>query len=421
MISSDLAEIGLTHLGVVEQTLGSIAQDDLAEPPSGAESHDLAYRCAMAGDLRVIEDGVDRHAETRRPPPPWMWIVVSLLIGIGFGVVFSTPSTTNPEAEATDVTVADFAPVGEVLGDGIGVAAAIPGFGDALVAVTRTGTQNVEHLLWPLAVDPVTRPLPVGAFGEASFDVTGTWLAFSTHVPDADGRVLSMGKPASLAPLSSDVTSFAWHDGTSGVLAYTQQLDGLWVLSVSQTTRETQIVASGEDVVALSGGEVAAWGDWGFAIQHESDQNESGSITLLTGNGELKTTLTGRVLDSNPSGWLVIYDGDLKLLAGGGLRSLNINWTSIGGVLAAALSPDGAQIALLGGSGLKITAIRGNTPTIEIPFTAPLSKVKWSSDSRFVVVPFLRGVIVADTVGGQNYEELTEHTVIEVSVIPLSP
>ena len=66
----------------------------------------------MAGDLRVIEDGVDRHVETQRPPPPWMWIVVSLLIGIGFGVVFSTPSTTEPEPEVTDATVADFAPVG---------------------------------------------------------------------------------------------------------------------------------------------------------------------------------------------------------------------------------------------------------------------------------------------------------------------
>jgi hypothetical protein len=142
---------------------------------------------------------------------------------------------------------------------------------------------------------------------------------------------------------------------------------------------------------------------------------------MLTENGELKTTLTGRVLDSNPSGWIVIYDEDVKLLANGGLRSLNVNSTSIGGVLAATLSPDGAQIALLGGSGLKITAIRGDTPTAVIPFTASLSKVNWSSDSRFVVVPFLRGVLVVDTANGRTYEELTEHTIIEVSVIPLSP
>ena len=86
--------------------------------------------------------------------------MVSLFIGIGFGVIFSIPSKTEPEAEATDATVADFAPVGEVLSDGVGLTEAIPEFGDALVAVTRTGSQNVEHLLWPLAVDPVAIEAP---------------------------------------------------------------------------------------------------------------------------------------------------------------------------------------------------------------------------------------------------------------------
>lgn len=374
----------------------------------------IPYGSDMTGDLRVIEDGADRQLRGRPPTPPWVWILVGLAAGIGFAVVFVTPSSTTPEPEAVDVTVVSIDPVLSP-DQSIGIADAIPGFRDALVAVTRTGRQNLEHLLWPVAGNPIIRPLPVGAFGDSRFDVTGTWLAVSTRLPDSDGGVLSMGKPSSLAPLASDVTSFAWHDATSGLLAYTQEIDGVWALSVSKITRQAQIVATGEGVV-WSGGKVAAWGDWGFAIQ-----DDSGSIALLTADGELKSTASGQVLDSIPTGWIGIYDGDLKLLsAGGGLRSLDFNATSIGGVLAAAISPDGTQIAVLGGSGLKISAIVGDAPTAEFPFTASLSKVEWSSDSRFVVMPFLRGVVVVDTANGRTYEHLVNHTIVEASVIPLT-
>jgi len=377
----------------------------------------MAYRCGMAGDLRVLEDGVDRHQSTSRPPPPWVWIVVGLVIGIGFGVVFSTPSTSEPEPEASDVTVTELDPV-EGFDDGLGISEAIPDFGDALVAVTRTESQNLRHLLWPIAGEPVIRPIPVGAFGEASFDVSGTWLAVSTRIPDTDGNILSVGKPASLAPRASEVTSFAWHDRTSGNLAYTQVIDGEWVLYVSQMSFEPQPVMSRSE----SGGEVVAWGDWGFAIQEDPTLSTQGEfITLLTPNGDVKTSSPGRVLDSNGDGWIAIHDGDLKLLsAGGGLRSLDFDSGSIGGVLGAAMSPDRAQIAVVGGSGLKVSAIDGALPTVEIQFTVPLTKVEWSSDSRFVILPFLRGVIVVDTANGLTYEKLGHHVVIETSVIPLS-
>ena len=366
----------------------------------------------MPGDLRVVEDGVSQEQLTRRRSP-WVWIAVGVVIGVGFGVVFSTPTSPAPEPEAqpVDETAPAIDPVA-VLAEGTGITEAIEGFGDAMVAITRTGSQNLEHLLWPIESEPVTRPLAVGGVAEADFDVTGTWLAVSTSVPDSEGGLLSAGKPASLAPLASNVTSFIWHDGTTGILAYTQEADGVWTLSVSQGARPALIVASGPP----GRGDIVAFGDWGFAIE-----DDVGEITLLNANAEIKSTAFGQILHSSPDGWLVLLDDELKLMsAGGGIRALGQPSASIGAVEAAALSPDGDRIAVLGTNGLKVSAIDGEMPTVEVPFTTPISKLTWTADSRFVVVPFLQGVIVVDTETGRTYEDLVDHTVIETGVIPLS-
>jgi hypothetical protein len=163
-------------------------------------------------------------------------------------------------------------------------------------------------------------------------------------------------------------------------------------------------------------GEVAAWGEWGWAIH-----DESGLITLLNNDGEVKTTSQGKILDSHHDGWILIYDDRVRLLsAGGGLQTVDVDPTSIGGVLGGAISPDGNSVALLGSIGLSVTSISGNTPEVTIPFPVARSKVGWSSDSSFVVIPFLRGVIVVNVRSGETYEKLTEHTIVAASVIPLS-
>ena len=94
---------------------------------------------------------------------------------------------------------------------------------------------------------------------------------------------------------------------------------------------------------------------------------------------------------------------------------------SIGGIEAASISPDGLTIAVLGTVGLKVSPIGGVGSTLVMPFTTPISKVIWSSDSRFVIVPFLQGVIVVDALNGRNYQQLNDFQIIEVAVIPLSP
>lgn len=374
----------------------------------------MAYGLSVTGDIRVIEDGAERSLRERPPTRPWVWILVGLAIGVGFAVVIATPSSTDPIPEAVEDTVVDLDPVAPK-DTPVGVADVVPGFPDALVAVTRTGRQNLAHLLWPIAGDSVIRPLPVGAFGEAEFDVTGTWLAISTRVPDTGDTFLSMGKPSSLRPLASDVRGFAWHDSQSGLLAYTQVTDDGWQLSISNAGREPYVVASDSENL----GAVAAWGDWGWAIQ--SLEAESESITLLTTAGGIKSVVEGTVLDSSPFGSILMVDDQVRILsAGGGLRSIHVEPAALGGVFAGAISPDGTSAALLGSLGLNVISIAGAVPELTVPFTTAINKVSWSSDSRFVIIPFLSGVIVVNVESGESWEELKAHTVIESAVIPLN-
>jgi len=371
----------------------------------------MAYRLVMTGDIRVIEDGADQRLSARPPTPPWVWILVGLAAGIGFAVVFVTPSSTVSAPETVENTVVEIDPVLSP-GQTNGITDAVPGFPDALVAVAQTGRQNLEHLLWPFAGDPVTRALPVGAFGDSKFDVTGTWLAVSTRIPETGETFLSRGKPSSLIPLASGVTSFTWHDSESGRLAYTQITDDVLEVRVSRSGRSSELVTTDSALTA----EVAAWGDWGWAIQ-----DESGRITLLNEAAVVKTTSQGNVLDSHPDGWILTYDFRVRLLsAGGGLRALDVDPATIGEVLGGAISPDRGQVALVGTMGLTVVTIADDSVAVSVPFTVPNTKVSWSSDSRFVLVPSLRGVIIVDTGTGELFEEITEHVIVEAAVIPLS-
>ena len=365
----------------------------------------------MVGDVKVVMDGVDRDRPKRRPNPPWIWVVAGLVVGFGFGALLSTPVTTAP-VPADDQTPQEPVSTVEEIPDPVGIADAVPGFPDALVAVSETEGRALEYLLWPVAGDPIARPLPAGDFGTAAFDTSGSWLAISTQVPDSEGLVLSVGRPAFLQPHASNVTSFKWHDGNQPALAYTQVVDDEWHLWEVGPDRNSEIKARGLDPA----GKVAAWGDWGWAIQNPVNNQ----ITLLTPDGELKTTVDGVVFDSYPAGWMVFGDdeGLHWLSSGGGLRSLDIAVESIGPILTLAVSPDGESVAMLGAGGLKVSPLNGDGLVMVAPFTVELPVLVWSSDSRFVVLPWMRGVVVFDVVGGgRSFEQLTNYMVNTVSVI----
>ncbi|MGB7860755.1 MAG: hypothetical protein WBM90_09680 [Acidimicrobiia bacterium] len=365
----------------------------------------------MPGEVRIVEDGLEQSVPARPDVKPWVWMLVGLLIGIGFAVVFFTPTSADSPIDPVEDALPDLAPV-RGLGEAIGISEAVPGFHDALVAINRTDAESLEHVLWPIDKSSVTQALPVGAFGESEFDSMGTWMATTTRVPDIDEMVLYMGKPSGLTPLVDNVTSFQWHDTRSALLAYTRFVDGQWTLWTTQSGHTPEEVSTG-----LAGGEVAAWGDWGYAIQGEDD-----NISLLTPEGDLKTTARGRILGSHPAGWIAVHDGELRLLsAGGGLNTMDLNLASIGGAVSAAISPDLEKLAVIGTSGLKVAPIQGGGETVEVPLDASIGKVSWSSDSRFVLVPLVSGVKIVDVVDVRTYDEMEGRQLVEVSVIPLTP
>ncbi len=365
----------------------------------------------MASDVRVVEDGLEHRPPVRRPVSAWVWLVTGIAVGLGFGVVVFTPSATDVEEQPGVATAPPIAPIEEPANPQ-GIADVIPGFPDALVVVTGDDGQSLSHILWPAERDKVTRSLPGGDSGEVSFDVSGTWIATATHVPDAEGFVLSMGKASFLTPLVSNVASFSWHDEESARLSFTQRLDGQWLLWVVGPDRNPDLIARG----LKDRGDVAAWGDWGWALQ-----TQSGEVTLLASSSEVIGAHEGIALDSHPTGWVLIDNDGLMLVSTfGTVRALATLEDSVGGAVAAEMSPDGTKVAVVHREGLKVLPVDGEGEVIHTSFTAEPSQVRWSSDSRFVVVPSLVGVIFVDTESDRTYEDLASHHIRAVAVIPLT-
>ena len=375
----------------------------------------------MTGDVRVVEDGLDSGAPPPPPQrPPWLWLAAGLLVGLGLAIVFVLAGSDEPEpaaeqvsfpqveepaestAEATNSTIAEPEGVGERVGD----------FPDTLMAVTQLSGGNLAHLTWPVTGPPIEAALPGFSTSSVEFDSSGRLLAQGAGLPESDRVLLSFGTPVRLRPMAADVTGFAWHDTSAGELAYTQVIDGGWRLSVVDLSREPAVLAQ-EDVAQ---GGVAAWGDWGFAIEGDN------AVALLTPSAEVIRTVEGRVLASDGTGRLAVSDGVLSLVEiDGEDEVLDVDLSLIGEVEAARFSPDGTKLAVVGGGGHLIVSLESEEESFFAPVTSGFPQLAWSSDSRFLISPWIRGVLFIDTErGSQPLAELTRHTVIAVATVPLS-
>jgi hypothetical protein len=362
-------------------------------------------------DVRVIEDGVDSREDRGRPTKKWTLPVVGFLVGLGLGVlvvgpgtgpaVVPPPASVEPGDLGTPVEEAEDPP-------GVpGLAGAIPEFPDAMVAIGVTGGSTLDHMLWPQTGSPSTRPIVGG--NRARFDATSQFIAVSTEVPGREGFLLSLGRFNSMRPVSADVTSYAWHDSKSGLLAYTVVADGGLELFNVHADTTPRMVTDG----LAAGSQVSAWGDWGWAIQEPASK-----VVLLTPGGEFKDSESGVVYDSHDSGWMFVVDDDLPKLVsgGGGVRSFD-DELGVGTVVSAAFSPDGEKV-VVGATGGVVVIAPGRGVLTELKGGVP-AWLAWSSDSRFVIAAAASGAVVHDLDTGESYPILRDRPLLAAGVIAL--
>lgn len=375
----------------------------------------------MSGEVRVVEDGLEQRRPQRSSPgPSWLWLIIGFFAGVGFAVVFvdTAPEAAEPAAQEPDFPTVDETTLGgpeEDLAETVqdeGIGGAVADFPDTLVAVNQVGGSGLEHLTWPLSGEVRREPIAGFSTQLVRFDVSGRFLALGSTLPESDGLLLSAGNQHRIWPVATDVTGFAWHDSETALLAVTQEIDGELLLQTVDLSAEPHLVTSD----LTTGDRVAAWGDWGFAVQGE------GLVTLLTAEGEHKAVTDGRALDSDPDGWIAVSDDGVKLVSsGGGVKRLDAPLELIGEIEGARFSPDGTKLVVTGGAGHFIVPVDDEGELIHAPVTSGFPQLAWSSDSRFVLSPWIRGVLVIDTErGGRSQTQLVTDTVVAVATIPLT-
>lgn len=367
----------------------------------------------MAGDTQVIADGVDQDAPRQPSASPWLVAGLAAIFAAGFGVVsiVAINSTTEPEGPA--VSVLDGPDIGEPATQ-FGVSEIIEGFGGAIVGVVvaddaQQDPSTLDYVLWPPTGTLVTRPMFSGA--EVRFDFDGQHIAVASPANEGEGLELSVGRSNSIRPVISSVTSFAWHDGVSGTLAYTTEVDGIWSL----WRLRPNLVSTLVETESVPGGKIVAWGEWGFAIQSPGDE-----VVLLTPEGKFKSAHGGIGFTSLSEGWIVVANENLDLVSsGGGVVRLDVAPDRVGDLRTAVFSPDGESIAMAGSNGLLVFPVRGEGEIREFAIR-DISSLTWSQDNRFLVIPAEKGVSVLDLQTVNRYSILENYAFVAVDVVAAS-
>lgn len=360
----------------------------------------------MAGGVEVLEEaGVDRPApgEARRP---WMVPVTAFVVGVFAGAVFFGPVATPSPAEVTlpdDTPAAPLAP-GEEEG-AIGVARAVPGFGDALVAIVQS-QPGLEYLLWPTARGPNTRGIPVTAIDEVAVDQSGAWVASLSSVPDAVGGVLSLGRSTGMAPVVSGVDSFAWHDSAPGRIGFLRQTEGSWGLYEASAYPVPELAV---DLGPVRPGPVLAYGDWGWVV------DSGGGFEVVTDVG--RTAYEGAFLDSRRGEFLILRQGSLVIDGG---RTGPEVLSAAPDLVDASISPDGSRVAILESGMITVFDRQEGAPVLRHPVSRQANELYWAGEGFLAVPGSPRGLTLIDLEGNSATTVLGGYTVHWAGIIPLS-
>ncbi len=357
----------------------------------------------MTAVLDLVEDGREDTEPTR--PRGWKWlpIALSFAAGLGIGVITLGSDQQAVQADRSET----LAPT--IAGDGpeIGLAVAVPGFPDSLVAIAATENSALDRVLWQTGAVPTTRAMADG--DDVALDSEAEFIALSSSIPGLDGLLLSMGRFNLIRAVGTGVTSYVWHDTMSGSLAYSVE-DGSGVRIATVNSRGLK-----DDVgwTGPVGARVVGWGAWGWAVQSTPDQ-----IVLLAPNGDFKDTEVGSVFDSHESGWVFAMEGPTAKLvsSGGGVKRLSVG-PDVGIVFDASFAPDGDLIAIAGSKGI-VVLNRASDERIVVSEKSS-SWIAWSSDSRFVLSSAQVGIVIHDMTTGRTTTVLDNLSIITAGVVPV--
>lgn len=360
----------------------------------------------------VTEDRGD--ASFRQPSNPrWLWFAGGLVSGIGLALllVFAQPSALPGPTVPT--LVAESADSGI---DFPGLGAAVPGFPDGLGVVNRTDGLSLEWTIWPVAGASYSRAIPVGSGSPAApvvFDSSSRRMA--TVVDGSAGPVLYAGVPERAHLVAVGVTGIAWHDTEPAVLAYSTPGPrgvALWVVDGEQDPRLAMPSYAGPDAA------LAAWGEWGWAIQ------EPTRVVVLDPAFGVVEQIPGRLLGSSGDGRLIVDsgfaqgEGDVDLWSFGGPPVPLAVGEEIGWRRSAVFSPSGEAIAVLGSEGVVIVTTGGEAVAVA-EARVDLPGITWTSGGEFVVFPGFRGVLIVDSRTGRITSVLDHLTVTGVATVPV--
>lgn len=359
----------------------------------------------MAPEPMVVEDGVEETRKRDRTGSPWLLVVLAFGLGLALGTLISLPTGSPANVDTTESPFSDEEPRDV---EATGVSSVVPDFPNGVVVLGHGPQGGLEYLRWPADGPPSARDVTGGT--EMQFDATGQFLARTETVPGLSGVLLSMGRAGFIRPVRSGVTSFAWHDSDSGELAFTTEQGGVWQLFRVSRTLVPEPVAEG----SYDGGSVVGWGEWGYAIQIPD-----GRVALLTGDGRFKDFENGTALASHDSRWVLVEDDGLKLVsAGGGVRRMEL-FDDLREISVASFSPDASKIGMAGSFGTAVLNLK-DTGSVVLSEANQPNWLTWSSDSRFILAPGLRGVFIYDLENGERHLVLDDYTVIAVAVLPLA-
>lgn len=358
----------------------------------------------MTETRAVVAEGVEPDvAAPPRPPSRWVWLAIGLVVGFGLALVVLTRTAATEGVAETGTTLA--APQVAV----VGVGDYVTGFEDDLVVVAVGDDQNLMKLSWPAHDEPTNTLLAAAADSVVEIDPSGKWMAIGSPV-GADGEsFLTVGTNTSNVALDSSSTGFSWHDSTPASLAFTRSDGAGWRLMTAQPPSLPRTVDVPSELV---GGTLVAFGDWGYALQRPEG-------AAIVSGGESWLAIPGTVLDSHPDVGFVVLDDEIRGVSHSqepfDIKGSFVQLEPTG----AAISPDGTKVAVTGAKGVKVAPFGDSGEVTEMYTTAAPRSVAWTFDSRFVVVPMVRGVAVIDTVqGGVPVALLESLQVIAVGTVP---